>query len=131
MLGLGGKEFERDERFASTLPLVAEKGDLEESPVQIRPKQSTSSRFINKYRSLPWLSKLVSGLACLWIVFTSMRFVHSRISGSHRHGMRKWYREGGDYSEGYNPMEEVSALPLLLLHNMILINRTFAHSLLP
>lgn len=89
MLGLSGKEYERDNRFSETLPLSAEKTDPETTATPVQRKKSYITRSLERYRRLPFLSRIVSILASLWIVFASMRFAHQGFARRGRHGARK------------------------------------------
>lgn len=90
MLGLSGKEFERDDRFADTLPLNAEKVNDESTPRSTQRKRISTFSFIDKYRNLALLSKIVSILASIWIIFTSMRFISQAFAGPRHRGSRRY-----------------------------------------
>jgi hypothetical protein len=99
MLGLSGKEHERDNRFFETLPLSAEKTDPETTATPVLRKKSFITRILERYRRLPLLSRIVSILASLWIIFASMRFVHQGFSRRGRHGARKHNWVGAPFEE--------------------------------
>lgn len=100
MLGLTGKEADRDHRFKETLPLDPEKAN-DAARHTLAHRRTLPSALLQKYRNLPLISKIVSLLAALWIAFTGMRFLHWVIAGDkgrwgHRHG---WKGMGYTYEE--------------------------------
>jgi hypothetical protein len=93
MLGLSGKEAERDDRFAQLL-LDTEKAN---EPTQIPVRRTVPSSLVQRYRNLPLISKIVSILATLWMAFTGLRFLHRGIGHrGHHHG---WKGMGYAYEE--------------------------------
>lgn len=99
MLGLSGKESERDDRFSETLPLSVEKADTEATTSPVQHKKSFITKFLERYRKLPVLSRVISILASLWIIFASMRFIHQGFARRGRHGSRKHGWPGAPYEE--------------------------------
>lgn len=99
MLGLNGKESERDNRFSHSLPLNVEKADIEATTGPVQREKSFVTRFLERYRKLPLLSRIISILASVWIIFASMRFVHHGFSGRGRHGSKKHGWVAAPYEE--------------------------------
>ena len=100
MLGLTGKEAERDHRFKKAQPIDSEKANDAATPIPAQHRTLLSALW-QKYRNLPLISKVVSLLAALWIAFTGMRFAHWVSAGDkgrwgHRHG---WKGVGYAYEE--------------------------------
>ena len=75
MLGLNGKESERDDRFSAALPLDVEKVDTQKSSNPAQRKKSLITRSFERHRRLPLLSRIISILASIWIIFASMCFI--------------------------------------------------------
>ncbi|KAI5454427.1 hypothetical protein NCC49_004479 [Naganishia albida] len=92
MLGLNGKESERDDRFSATLPLDVEKVDTQKSSNPAQRKKSLITRSFERHRRLPLLSRIISILASIWIIFVSMRFIHQGFArrGKHKTGKHDW-----------------------------------------
>jgi hypothetical protein len=99
MLGLNGKESERDNRFSHSLPLNVEKADIEATTGPVQREKSFVTRFLERYRKLPLLSRIISILASVWIIFASMRFVHQGFGGRGRHGSNKHGWVAAPYEE--------------------------------
>lgn len=99
MLGLNGKESERDDRFSATLPLDVEKVDTQKFSNPAQRKKSLITRSFERHRRLPLLSRIISILASIWIIFVSMRFIHQGFArrGRHKTGKHDW--SGGPFEE--------------------------------